>query len=103
MHIILAYMFLSQIDLSKRDCGYSAHKAWIHQTEELIEKRAPLDIPTPELASGKGENECVRFEFHIDGSGHAINLSVKESTNELLMNMAAANALKKYKFRPPCE
>lgn len=101
MHILLVYILLLQVDLPTDDCGYSAHKAWIHRTEEVVEKKASLDIPTPELASGKGANECVRFEFQIDRNGRAINISVKESTNELLMNMAAANALKKYKFRLP--
>jgi hypothetical protein len=101
MSILLAYIFLFQVDLPKDDCGYSTHKAWIHRTEGLVEKRAPLDIPTPELASGKGAKECVRLEFQIDRNGHAVNISAKESTNELLMNMAAANALKKYKFRLP--
>lgn len=52
------------------------------------------------MASGNGKFECVRFEFQIDRHGNAINIVAKDSTRELLMNLAAASALKKYKFRP---
>lgn len=93
-------MFFSHAVLGNPDCGLNAHKALVRRTEALIERKEELRIMTPEMASGNGKFECVRFEFQIDKQGNAINLLVKDSTKELLMNLAAADALKKYKFHP---
>ncbi|GLQ99357.1 energy transducer TonB [Dyella mobilis] len=81
------------------DCGLQANRALIDKTRALVEYRAPLNVETPEMASGPGRQECVRLEFQLDRYGKVTNIVLKESTNELLMNVAAAHALRKYTFK----
>lgn len=81
------------------DCGRAAHRSTIALTEKLIVKTAPLEIPYVELGHGAGEEECVRFVFNISDEGAATDIEVAESSNNIVMNLAAVRALKKYSFR----
>lgn len=95
----LAFALFAQALAAPYDCGLKANRELIDRTNSLVEYRSPLKIDVPEMASGAGRQECVRLEFQLDRHGRATNIVLRENTNELLMNMAAAHALRKYKFR----
>jgi TonB family protein len=98
--ISFAFWLLAHSASSPKDCGLAANRKLIEETERLVTYREPLRVPVPETASGTGRQECARLEFKISKNGAAENIILKESTNDMLMNMAAADALRKYKFKP---
>lgn len=82
------------------DCGYAKHIQEIHFTESFIVKRVPLDTDEliGELPTKEGHSECVRLTFNVDVSGHAKDISVEDSSGEIMMNIVARRALEVYQF-----
>ena len=101
MIIIPFLIMMSGFAFSSPNCGYAAHKSSVLNTTKLIISSVDLEIPKEiaELPKKDGSKECVRLEFNISSGGHAKNISIRDSTNSLEMNVAAIKALEKYEFR----
>lgn len=84
------------------DCGEKHYKRIIAATNRLTINRADLEIPEEitELPKPGGTAECVRLVFDISKDGRAKNISIRESSRNFDLNVAAIHALKGYRFRP---
>ncbi|MDR2961995.1 MAG: TonB family protein [Stenotrophomonas sp.] len=99
MIILTALLAAQVVALPLPDCGRAAHKSAIALTESLIVKAAPLEIPYVEMGQGQGDEECVRLVFNISNGGAATDIEVAESSRDMIMNLAAIRALRKYTFK----
>ena len=86
---------------SATDCGYAIYRSSIENTTSIVIHSASIELPITitEIPKIGGTKECVRLEFNISKSGRAKNISIRENSRSFDMNVAALNALSKYKFR----
>lgn len=84
------------------DCGEERHNRIIATTNRLVISRVDLEVPEgiTELPRRGGTEECVRLAFGISRDGRPQNISIRESSRNFDLNVAAIHALKKYRFRP---
>ncbi len=91
---------LATTPATRTDCGDERHERIIEMTNRLVISRVDLEVPEgiTELPKRGGTEECVRLAFGISSDGRAQNISIRESSRNFDLNVAAIHALKKYRF-----
>jgi hypothetical protein len=97
--LVFLVLLISPVFASANDCGAEDHRASIQETVALIVKKVPVRPVVGEFLTEGGTHECVRLSFFITPWGRAKHIRVAESSGEVPVEMAAADALRGYKFK----
>ncbi|WP_416203506.1 TonB family protein [Xanthomonas euvesicatoria] len=72
----------------------------IQRTEAMIVHKKPLRMPRDPLGT-RYEPACVRIVFTLDARGSPKNVKIDRSSRNRVLDVAARETLKNYKFSPP--
>lgn len=100
--MLIPYIALASAIMSKNsppDCGAKNFSAIIKKTNSLVLAKEPVGSLVGEFPTPRGTPECVRVKFSIDGDGHAVDISIPESSGSFEVDMAAVKSLRKYHFK----
>ncbi|NZA25924.1 energy transducer TonB [Luteimonas sp. SJ-92] len=82
------------------DCKSDGWESVVEKTEALVLHRESFRVPKDPVGS-EYEASCVRIRFQIDTSGNPINVSIDKSSRNRVIDVAARETLKKFRFRVP--
>lgn len=82
------------------DCRSDGWAQLIQNTETLILHKEPFRVPRDSVGS-EYEAACVRIRFQIDERGEPINVSIDRSSRNRVIDVAARETLKKFRFEVP--
>lgn len=81
-------------------CREGAKDARIRATEAFIVHREPFVIPRGPMGEVPVGPSCVRMRFKIDRSGLPVELAIDVSSQSRVVDVAARETLRRYRFNP---
>ena len=100
MMLLPTFMVAISASVGVPTCSDNTTEKEIELSEAFVVERAELTIPSSPVLR-EPRVACVRVEFCVSDEGLATNISVAETSGERKLDIAAINALKKYKFIKP--
>lgn len=97
--ISLSSLLVFSLPCLASDCGAIRNREEIDRTRLLVVYAAPVRKTIGEFPTPYGKRECVRFVFMISPWGNPFNINILETSNNTAFEMAAFDALSKYKFK----
>lgn len=79
------------------DCKSDGWAQLVQNTEALVLHKEPFRVPRDPVGS-EYKAACVRIRFQIDGRGDPINVSIDKSSGNRVIDVAARETLKKFRF-----
>lgn len=74
----------------------------VERTEKRVVHKEPLHVPKDPVGTTYAKS-CVRLVFNIDTNGIPINIKIDHSSRNRILDLAAKDVLKKYRFKPLAE
>ncbi|MGS0998316.1 energy transducer TonB [Rhodanobacter sp. UC4451_H18] len=71
----------------------------VERTESQVVRKKSLHIPKDPVGTNYAKS-CVRLVFNIDKNGVPINIRIDHSSRNRILDLAAKDALKHYRFKP---
>lgn len=97
LNAVLTMLALASGANGASGCECAGQDSIVRRTEALVVHREPLRVPRDPVGTKYGA-ACVRISFQIDRYGVPLELRVEHSSRNRVLDVAAREAVRKFRF-----